>query len=770
MDGVKSRGLVFNLISALLLGSSLSLIFTKLLITMFNLSFVSLSMPGMSEGLAYDKTFDLLDFGLAGGLSLVIFLGNYFGARIVSKVFKRSDFSLANILILVFGTATFLQSHFLVFSNTQVLGMIFIFELIYFGVGVLGSKFSFDNLRESYSAVSLQNGIFLGFLFLLITNNLTTIPFLSLSFLILTPLLFSTLKVKGLNDLIKNLPGFLVVVAIIFPNNLVFLSGLLGAILISGFLVSKFKSGFFSNNFFSRILNPALIIFLVVFNPGFYIGNFDSVEEGFWLSWVQRLSEGQVLYKDVLVYHSPFIPWGMYWFSKVAGLSIYSERLFLHLLQVLGIIIYFFFSRKVLKNTLFAILSTFVFMAVTSTLVRNNVEIRVGLPLLSLIFLFNFFELRKKWMLFVSAIISGAALFLSLEGGIAVFIASLFGIFISSDKKLPISLFKNIGIYVGGVFVTSGLVLGYLFITGSLAGFIEQSLFYAKAFSQGYFNSAMERSVTHAYFHFDVLDEYLDSVTIFWEITKLTFVGFLIYWVYKLIKKSNLESTEIQIFTTAFFGLILTRAALGRSDFYHLLFVLGIALVLIFYALLKLFSINKLLSLGLILFVIFILARVHINNSFLEKNIFKYQTYGKVTGEYKSYDFERGGALVGMEIDEDSTSNLVKYIQDNSSQEDTIFVYPWNPELYFYADRKGATRVDTPYAFFDEKYQNLIIEDLKNNPPKFLIYNGSMNFGNLTVDTLPLVNKFINENYEKVEGFGNFDVMSLGNDLEGAVQ
>lgn len=753
------RATILNLISSLLLGSSLSLILTKLLITGLGLNFLSADIPGVEAQLAYDKTFDLADFVIAGGLTLIIFLINQYGAILISRLFRRAEFKFASVLLFIFAAASFIQTHFLIFSTTQVLIMIALFEAAYFGIGILGKRFSLEGLKH-INALKLQNGIFIGFLLMLITNSLTTIPILSLSFLVLTPLVFLTCNNFG--GIYRNMPGVLVLSAVLFPTNLIFLSLLFLSIFGLGVLISKFRDGLLGGGLISRFVNPAGLVFLAAFNPLFYIGNFDSVEEGFWLAWVQRLSEGQVLYRDVFVYHSPLIPWGMYLFSLVSGFSIYSERLFLHLLQVLGVIIFFFFSRTVLKNNIFAVLSTFLFLAVTSTMVRNNIEIRVGLALAALIILFTFFRDRKWWMLLGAGLISGASLFLSLEAGIAVVFASMFGIFINSEKKVSLETLRDTGNYCGGVLISCSLVLGYMALNGSLSGFVEQSLFYARAFSQGYFNSAMERSVTHAYFHFDVFDEYLDSVTIFWEISKLTFIGFLVYFFYKLTLRKSSSREEVQIFTTAFFGLILTRAALGRSDWYHLLFVLGIALILIFYALAKLYTINKLLSIGLILFVLFVMARVHINNSMLEKILFRFQTYGKVNAEYKQYEFERGkGALLGMETDADAVSELVSYVQEKTTGNDKIFVYPWNPEVYFYTDRLGSTKFDTPYAFFSEKYQNKMVEDLKDKPPRMIIYNESMNFGGFTTRTLPIVNDHILNNYKTDKSFGRFEVKVL---------
>lgn len=766
----EKKNVFLTLISSLLFGSSISLIVTKLLIEKLGLNFVSLVMPGMNEQLAFDKTFDVLDFGMAGVLSLGFFFLNWFGMKFIAKKFRKEELFFPQLLLLIFSVITFMQTHFLLFGAKQVLGMVLGFEVIYFGLVWSRKMFNFSKmgleLKGADGKLKFQNGIFLGFLLLLITNSLTTIPILSLAWLFITPLLFLSSINKKINSVLENIPGMLSIVAILFPTNLILVLGLFLILVAGGFGISKYKPGILLKNWNVLFLSPVFIIFLIAFNPTFYIGNFDSVEEGFWLAWVQGLIGGQVLYKDVAVYHSPLIPWGMYLFSKFNGFNLYSERLFLHLLQIIGISIYFFFTRYITKNTFFAILSSFLFLAATSSiLIKNNIEIRLGLSLLSLLFLFVYLRDKKGAFLFFAGVTGVISLMTSIESGLAVIATLLVGLNIFSETKIfAFSRFKENGYLISGVVISLGLFVGYFAMTDSLLPFIEQTSFYAGAFSAGYFNAAMERSVAHSYFQFNMFDQYLDSVTIFWEGTKLTFIGFLIYGIYRFFSKQKFSLETNSVLITALFGLILTRAALGRSDFYHLLFVLGIAFVLVFYALSKLYLTQRMLAFGLVLFLVLVVGRPLINSSLISYQLFKYQTYGKIIGEYKKYDFERGsGILLAIENDTQPVSDLVKYVQSNSSQGDKIFVYPWNPEIYFYTDRAGASKIDTPYAFFSESYQYEMVEELKNNPPKVLIYNGSMNFGNLTIDTLPLVKKYIQENYKTDKSFGSFDAMTLKN-------
>lgn len=762
MQLTSRKNLFLTLISSLLFGSSLSLILTEFLITKFNINFLSFDMPGVSQKLAFSKTFDILDFVFAGISALFFFVVNFYGKSLLRR---KTDFSFADILLVIFSITAFIQTHFLAFSSKQVLAMVVSFEVLYFLTGWFGKDFQPGNLLEKLNTASgklrLQNGIFLGFVLTLLTNNLTTIPVLSLVFLFITPLVLLSISSKKINGFFENFPGILLLTAILFPTNLVQLLGLLAVSVVISLSILKFKPGFFEKGWYVNILSPASVIFLAAFNPAFYVGNFDSVEEGFWLAWVQRLIGGQSLYTDVAVYHSPLIPWGMYLFSKISGFNLYSERLFLHLLQVSGLVIYFFFAKKLIKNTAFSILAFFIYMAVTFTLVRNNIEIRLGISLLSLLAFFGFMESKKLWKLALSGVFASLSLMLSIESGLAVLLTLFLGLNIFSSSGLISAQRAKENLFLAlGALITLGLFGIYLFSTSALPGMLEQTTFYARAFSLGYFNTPIDRSVTHSYFHFDVFDEYLDSVTIFWEGTKLVIIGFLIFGLYRFltVQKSGLETNQALV--TAFFGLILTRAALGRSDWYHLLFVLGIALILFIYSLSKLYETQKALTLGLVLFLVLVVARPSVNNAFLNQQLFKYQSYGKVFGDYKAYYFERGsGALIGMEIDTQPMFELVEHIQLNSAKDEKIFVFPWNPEIYFYTDRTGATQFDTPYAFFSPEYQNRMIDQLKQNKPKFIVLNANQNFGGLTTGALENVSKFIDDNYQREKTFGPFDIL-----------
>lgn len=210
-----------------------------------------------------------------------------------------------------------------------------------------------------------------------------------------------------------------------------------------------------------------------------------------------------------------------------------------------------------------------------------------------------------------------------------------------------------------------------------------------------------------------------------------------------------------QLISLSFFGLILFRTALGRSDWYHLLFVLIITVILLGKVLESLSFKYLSFTLVIIFASFFYFGRVYFNSVFLENQVFKFQTYGKFLDGYNKYDFSEGGILVGKETNTENLNNLVKTVLEKTSPQDTIFVYPWSPEIYLFTNRKNATLIDTPYAFFSDKFQDEMIQDIEKNKPKMIIYNSEMKFGNLTPDSLPKLNKYIQTNFKGDQGFGN---------------
>ena len=740
----------YLILASLFLGSALGNIFAQLVGKSLPISLFKGEIPSFTPELSSLKTFDLLDFGLTVILTLSIFGINLLIRKILNKdQTKTKHTSLIGIAYAIFAFIIFLQTHFVTSSGKMIVFIIIAGQFVYIALARL---IRVKRIQTKIEPIFVFNGILTGFYLLLVGNQLTTTVALPLVLLILGPImyiLFAKFQGKYLSS-----PMHLVLLgALLFPTNLSNLL-ILGGICLPLILISKDRA--LDNPKISKLLinyiYPSVIIFLIAYNPLFYVGDFDSVEEGFWLGWLQRLINKQVLYRDVAAYHPPLIVWGMYAFTKITDFSIYNTRLFLHLLQIFGLIIYYFVVNNVLHKRINKLVVMLLAFSFTATLVKNNVEIRLGLGLLSLLIWLNYLKTKKPGWLTLSGVFCAITLFTSLEVGIAAMVT----IVVSTTILSKNNRIKNSGFVIFGILIGSLPFLLTLWVQGALAGFTEQLSFYSKAFSNGYFNLPIERAIRLSFLRWHIFYQYLDSVAWMWEMTRMGLLATFMFVATKAINKRINTKDKFAIALTIF-GLLLFRPILGRSDWYHLLFVLLISLPLLIYVVENLSNKLRYLNIVVIGLLVFVFSTRWVNDNFISAQIFKLQTYGKVIDTYHSYDLKRSGILVGEEVE--ATEKLVKYIQNEVSESETIFSYPWSPEIYFLADRRNVTAFDTPYAFFSQEFQEEMIYQIEKGEPKLIIYDPEMQFGNLAVDSLPEVNKYLQENFTSVLEIGSNQIL-----------
>lgn len=745
--------LFYLLLASVLLGSSVSAVVSRLLTGIIAIGLIkpNSDIPALSPELISLKNYDLLEFTLTSIFAFLFFVVNAFIYRFFKKVNTLNLLKvsiLPEMFLLLFSLSAFAQTHFINFSGKAVILMLIFGEIIYF----LLVKLSKQPFLVTFNPLVICNGFLLGFYLLLIGNLLTTALVIPICLMISMPIFYIVAE-KSARRFLSSPAHLLLASSIAFPANF-FALLVLG--LVFGVIALAIKDKPLHNIHISRFLKhfvyPVIVLFVLLFDPAFFVGNFDSVEEGFWLGWMQRLIIGESLYKDVAVHQPPLITWGMYLFSSFAGFSVYNSRLFLHLLQIAGLMIYYFVINRAIKDIINKIVAFLLILNFTSILVKNNVEIRTGVGLLALLVGHKFLLTKKTIWLVLAGVLCAVSVLVSTEVGIAAFISLLLTLLLIPRKL------KNLGLLLVGVTMGVLPIIILLGIQGALDPAISQIIFYSRAFANGYFNTPLERAISLSFLRWHIIDEYLSSIAFMWELARL-FVVSAIFFIAAGIYAKKVEARMLFIASIAFFGLILFRSTLGRSDFYHLLFVLLPSIVLIFYLTETLFPKKTYPSLVLSGVMLLFFTRLWFGDGFIDKALFKIQTYGHVIGSYKSYNLERSGILVGEEINTKDTEALVEYINLNSSPQDSIFVYPWMPELYFLANKKNATHFDTPYSFFSPAYQSQQIEQLNRNKPKIVVYNKEMRFGNLSPESLPAVNQYLQQNFLSVFQIGNNQIL-----------
>ena len=293
---------------------------------------------------------------------------------------------------------------------------------------------------------------------------------------------------------------------------------------------------------------------------------------------------------------------------------------------------------------------------------------------------------------------------------------------------------------------------------GALNNFVGQMIFYTTAFSKGYLNSAIDQSENLTLLQWHVVNKYLSSTAWFWEIARMSIFGSVMVLIYRLFG-GIVTSRERFASVLATFGLLLFRPVLARSDAYHLLLVLIVSIIFIGFLAEEFSKKIRGADVFILLVISLFFAREATQIGFMQNQLIKFQTYGNPSGNYPSYKLDRAKILTGIEVNTGDMDDLIFYIKDIVPENEGIFVYPWMPEIYFLSDRMNSTSFDTPHAFFTEGYQRQMVDELESREPRLVIYDPNMNFANLTPDSLPIVNKYINDNFTLVKTFGDNQVL-----------
>lgn len=728
------------IISSLLISSSLANILSGFFIDNLSLNFFTGEMtsqvPGFSQELGMQKSFDLTSFGLFVIISSGLVSINYL-------VSHKKDLNKSPSIYVYFGGSLliYIQTFFVFHSGSFILIATVLLQLLFF------SFLAFNKQLSKPSVLTMQNGIFAGFFALIVINPFASTFVLPFGVLLLLPVIYSLV-----NNTFTEHPAHLILVLVaFFPFN-----NLAKLIIVVLFFLLQVAWKPKSKKWIQK-LNPYALLFLITYNPIFYFGTLDTIEEGFWLSWLQRSIEGKTIYKDFHAYHPPILYWGLNIFTRISEATVYHFRLYLHILQIIGVMIMYKVLNVLIDKKIIKLMIMFLILSVLVINVRNNVEIRLGLGLLATLPIYNFIKSKDYYKLLLSGVACSVALFSSLEIGVAVIISSLISLGLLS-VILKLNTVKTYFYYLAGLSVSSLLVSIPMIVSGSLIEYFTQMKYVSLIFSSGYRNIVVSLPELSTQIQWHIVNNFFNSTEFLWEATKMSIIGSLLFVLLKVIKKEgNLKIYYVGVLSI--FGLILFRPILGRSDVYHLLSVLILALIFIGYWLEKLnMKVKNIGMVALFLIALFFL-RDQTQNNYLQNLVTKLQIYGTPGGDYPGYENQRLKILANIDVDTKIEDEMYKFIRSNTSRTDSIFVFPQRAEIYFLTNRKNATSYDTPLIYFTSKHQGQMISELKANNPKLIIYNPDINYSGLDSKSLKLVDEYIKKDYEVLKSFDGWQIL-----------
>ncbi len=699
------------------------------------------TIPGFSVALAQAKSVDIVGYELLLVISLILFGGQWWLGRLQKKSSTFYRWFYLGVALLFY-----LQVTFVGYSGGMMLVFFGFFQILFwtFMLSKLAVK------KISFNRYLLANGILAGLVIMQLMQRVNYSLVWSLFVLLLLPLVYHLLPFKFLQN-----PGHLILsLFILKPGDLYWLA-ILGVITIVSIVISEkidFKSKKNMERFLYR-LYPLVMIIVVAFNPLYYWSPLDSVEEGFWLGWLERLLHQQIIYKDFMVYHPPLLLWGLKYFVVLMGVSVAKVKLYFHLLQILAFIIFYGVIRKLIPSNLGTTVVLVMVMAISTGIIKNNVEIRVALGLLPLLPLFEYFKDHKKRWLLIVGIAAGLSLLTSIEVGIVSLLAITIFIIISERLKA----IKTLSYFLMGVLLIFAPVAIGLALGGALLPMIKEISFYIKAFTDGYFNLSADRLALSPLLEGRMINSFLGSTEMWWQGCQLVLVGSLLWGVSNYFKGGRKYPANSLFVVLSLMGVLLFRTALARSDWWHLLFPLLIAILLIGYLVQTTVKYSVLVFVGVLLLFGMVLNRDIFYNDFVNNQLLKLQSYGKIPGSSITYQSPRWGIAVDQSINIKDSDAIIAYIK-NKPADIKLFAYPWMPEIYFLTDRQNTTSIDTPYGFFSNEYQRQMITDLQKDPKALVLYDPNKNFGGLTVNDLPLLNRYLLDHFLTIEKFGSVEV------------
>lgn len=522
----------------------------------------------------------------------------------------------------------------------------------------------------------------------------------------------------------------------------------------------------------SRIVRYLIILFLLCFyfigviapNLAHYEGNADAFHNGEQLAPALALEQGKTPYKDLFFLHGAgedvYTPWLSF---KMFGQSIGSYYLLTGLLQLISTGLFLLLLHKLFKNDAVFYLVALWFMSSSFAAFYYIRDIPVWL---SLILLYDMLVSKRFNNIGLAALgfLASFSLFYSFDRGIFLsgllfVVAAILVLYskVGNEYKLRPTLSKDrlvpIAFAAGGYLLSLalwGLTIGW----DGIKAFISTSMQVAKY--QGIlFN-----------YPYPVLSK--ETLMQWLPIIALISLGIVFYFKIRETKLKTIQPVLLFEVIVFLFALLFFRAATGRPDLGHVAYGSVMTFLLLFYvawnglhALLSSNNFNiQLIPRYLLptLFVITLAISTSITNYYWLIQMNQAPLYPvklALTAPKKADTFWTN----------DEYEAVVKYIRNNTTKNDALFVLPSEPMLYYSTGLRNPTKFSITWFADPSSLESELLTELKQTPPKLVVYKAGIGFYDEPdyveiTKRLPNVNKWILDNYHTSHSVGQYIILT----------
>jgi hypothetical protein len=457
------------------------------------------------------------------------------------------------------------------------------------------------------------------------------------------------------------------------------------------------------------IFDFLLILIGTIYYLFFLFKGLSLMDEGYMLHMAERITLGQIPFRDFLSQYSPGYLYLLGIFFKIFGPSIFISRI-VSLLFCIGILfcVFFILNELKIKNKFIHFLAFLSIIAFGYPLL--NIAIIswpiVFFSLILAILLIKSLDAKKINIYLLVGFVLSIILFFKQNIGLYYLIFTI--IFIILNTKNKQKIFKEL-FYIAVPFIFITLLWGSISFLNNADGlleFIKFSMNFGAKFSFSYPPLTM---LSQPLGFFKLLPYYLP----------ILFTITLIYFSFKNSLDKKLLTISL-ISLIGFYGYIYPA-----SDLLHLYPFFGMVLV----SILLVFTKKNIFAPIYLLIIIVVLTGFYLT---LFREYFRY---------HPPYKFQSEKIMIGKANNIQTTKSLAislkssnEFIKKYTDKNEPIFVYPTYPMLYFLFDRPNPSKDSLyikPYSMYSE---NVVLNEIKAANIRYIVTYGRYDYPTLLSD------------------------------------
>jgi hypothetical protein len=485
-----------------------------------------------------------------------------------------------------------------------------------------------------------------------------------------------------------------------------------------------------------------------------FFGQINLIDEGQFLAWINQMMNGKLIYRDIYVQYGPLMVLPIYFLFQLFESSVFILKIW----QVFDAFVAFAIAFLVLRTL--GVSNKLLYFVLISLLIIPGLSFRIWIGVFAIQIAYLAYRKHSGKLYFISGFLLPCFIFYSIEIGLFVLITLMlfFSVNLIITKNLSDNI-KKLGLVLAGFLIS---LAGFVFIFYSQGWFyyyINTTIAFSESIAGNNLPNGMGLpsipSITDAQNPFTLLKLLVSREMLFY-ISFFSIFYFLLLSIIGIIYRRDNKLHYLSLLVS-FYAMLVFVSIIGRSGHYFAI-VPFVVVLGAFFVSQTMSSKEKILGKGLkLIFLILFIAYTarHIS-------IFRFS----ILSDFKHISFEKIERVYPFFTTKEQANELLalqEFFSKNDAQEKEIYIISNSPGLYFLLNQKNSTKYDLPLLAGHIGRRNDLLNELKGNPPEFIIEDLNAWAVDEVDDTLrmPEVIKFVRKNYKVLEIVGHYKIYRL---------